>query len=772
MYGNQILFLFAKRLPLHESDFPCICFFLYSIRLIICYNYFMKKKLPVLIIFLFVSCMSLWCESKFSAKEWKKLSADEKTIVLLTASEIESFGIDYCDFECKSYKDNDFSYLKDELKERCNITDRKSFDEYLQKAAVDEDEFEFIKLNSGKTFVQVLESVKSSDSYYDGDLLYFYENYPKLGKHGLEAEDISIKLFIIRLGYSAGFITKKEMIKLSSPFIEKALSDYKNMEDFAAHNLAYFFMLDFSVCNVLGRDYTPQKTMPLFDTWKEILNELPAAEIKFNGKDADKYSMKLEDAIYVPAEEYQVFVEYLKNYFKNTPLSLPVVHKCYEQYGHLNIIKDHLISIEPAEYDKKTKKTREQFFEENYRSLWNSLDEYEKFLISCSCVFFEINSQFHLDIASEVRFESKTKNATRILNENWNINSYEELMAAYNKLAEGEQDASFRSMLDLYNENPNSSEIEICEKENYNIVGLSRFYLAGYFKDKIGSHCLEAWVEGRKISLIRWGIGAGYISYKDGINLIKPIAEKLKDDYVSFDDFIGHWIAGYCYNDIYNATTKNWIKGILEAIENSRAYIPLEELNFTGKNADKNHVMTAQDGIYKISDKAAQYMTINKLYCDYSDDKADKSTLKNLIAEENKYPEITGITFYFHYNLICQFSSTSERVAYMESKIDYVNSLAKNDHDYILKEYFSDLLKINKCEKVLELYDSLPQDLKTDEDFYYFYAYANYLKSLKCESIIERDVYSSRAFTALIKLNSMGYELDPFMIQFLQNTAY
>ncbi|MDD5929846.1 MAG: DUF1266 domain-containing protein [Spirochaetales bacterium] len=732
----------------------------------------MKKKLYIFIIFLLFSCLSLWCESNFSYAAWKKLSLNEKKIVLLSSLKMKQFGLDYCDFEIKNLNNEKYSSVNEFLKNNFEITDKKTFIEYLEKQEEKDKTFEYIKANSGKSFSQVLEGINDIYQYDSNDLLYYYENYSKLGKHGVEAGSISLSIFVIRLCYSVGLITKKEMISFSSPLVEKALNDYKNMEDYSAHFLADFFRTYFSMYCLLGKDYDPQDKLSYVDEFKKLLIELPADEIKFNGKNSDIYSMKLEDAVYRPSEENKPFVEYLKLNFSQDILPLQVIHKCYEQYGDLKFIKEKLSLLKPAKYDKKSIKTRVEFFEENYRDIWNSLEEYEKIAIACSFVFFELNSQFHLDIANELCFDSSTKNARKVLNESWGINANEEFLSAIKNLADDEQDSAFRKILDLYNNNPDLTEIEICEKEQYNIFGLSRFYLALQLKDKLGSHCLEAWVEAKIITLLRLGIGAGYISYKDGIKVIKLIAEKIQNNYQSFDDFMGHWVAGYCYDNIINSNSKNWCKGILDAIEDARAYIPFEELNFSGKNADKNYKMTVQDGIYKISDKAAQYMTINKLYWDYSNNNADESTLKKLIIEEEKYPEISGITFYFHYSLMRKFSSAAERVAFIESKADYINSIDNEDRDYFLKDYFHDLLNINKCEKILELYDSLPQELKINEDFYYFYGYANYLKSLKCESIIERDIYASRAITALSKLRSMGYELDTFLIYYLENSAY
>ncbi len=57
-------------------------------------------------------------------------------------------------------------------------------------------------------------------------------------------------------------------------------------------------------------------------------------------------------------------------------------------------------------------------------------------------------------------------------------------------------------------------------------------------KDVLGSHGIEAWDQGRQITLLRWGMGAGYISYDEALELIKTIVESIKANYVSWTDFI------------------------------------------------------------------------------------------------------------------------------------------------------------------------------------------------------------------------------------------
>ena len=50
----------------------------------------------------------------------------------------------------------------------------------------------------------------------------------------------------------------------------------------------------------------------------------------------------------------------------------------------------------PVKYDKDSKQTPSEFFEKEYRSIWESLPEYQQFAIACSSNVFERDGMYHL----------------------------------------------------------------------------------------------------------------------------------------------------------------------------------------------------------------------------------------------------------------------------------------------------------------------------------------------------------------------------------------
>ena len=412
-------------------------------------------------------------------------------------------------------------------------------------------------------------------------------------------------------------------------------------------------------------------------------------------------------------------------------------------------------------YNKDKKLSCSQFFEREYRAQWNKLSEIEQFGIACTSNIFERNNQFHLDFSNITGFDEYTPTGIEILDKNWNIHNREELLKNYVELKAGEQSTEYNKLKELLEKYPDSTVIEIAAKEMLSVTEASRMYFVQDMKDKLGVYGIEAWVDARMISILRWGIGAGFIDKDEVLYLIEPVIERIKNDYSGWDDFIAHYVAGYCYNAVYESTCPDCAIKVLAAIESSRAYIPFEELKFTGLNADKEHVLTPQAAVYTPSAVASRMIPIQKLYRkDYS-----QTVLLDLIKEEEKYPEISDMVFIWRLIMMCSYSSVQERVNYIETKLDYINSFDKESKEYknVVQIYMLGLIKLYEPAKAIELYESLPDSLKTNIDLFYNYGYSYYLLSNLSSTILERDIYISRAQNVFNRLKTRGYELGTFI---------
>ena len=136
-----------------------------------------------------------------------------------------------------------------------------------------------------------------------------------------------------------------------------------------------------------------------------------------------------------------------------------------------------------------------------------------------------------------------------------------------------------------------------------------------------------------------------------------------------------------------------------------------------------------------------------------------------MIKEEEKYPEISDMVFIWRLIMMCSYSSVQERVNYIETKLDYINSFDKESKEYknVVQIYMLGLIKIYEPAKAIELYESLPDSLKTNIDLFYNYGYSYYLLSNLSSTILERDIYISRAQNVFNRLKTRGYELGTFI---------
>ena len=97
-----------------------------------------------------------------------------------------------------------------------------------------------------------------------------------------------------------------------------------------------------------------------------------------------------------------------------------------------------------------------------------------------------------------------------------------------------------------------------------------------------------------------------------------------------------------------------------------------------------------------------------------------------------------------------------------EQNVKIIPEDSDNYSDKMLA-YFDELIENYQPEIILSLYKKLPQNLQNDQRFYYDYGYANYLMAFKCLTLIEKDIYNSRAADAFTRLKAHGFELNDFL---------
>lgn len=421
----------------------------------------------------------------------------------------------------------------------------------------------------------------------------------------------------------------------------------------------------------------------------------------------------------------------------------------------------------PVQYKEDCGLEPWEFFEKEYRVLWNTLSEEEQFAIVCSANTFERNEQYHLDFSNKTLFNKDTTTGKYILNERWEVYSKEELLEADKDLEENGQAVVYRKLEALLEKYPDSSIIEIGEKEELTVNQVSRLYMIQQMHVNLGVHGIDAWDDSRRITILRWGMGAGYLSEAECLEIIKPIVSRIKNNYRCFEEYFAHWMAGYCYDAVFSSTCPECILDVLDALASCRAYVPYEQLKFTGINADPEHEMTFEEGVYypSKSELAEKLIPVQQAYKRYWNETPSEEILNELIEAENNYPEASNLTMMAHVELLYKFGTAADRIEYIESKQDFLNSLGEDSKWYndIIRGYFRDLVNTYQADKFISLYKKLPVKIQANNDIYFDYGYANILKSNLCITIVERDLYIMQAMEVFKQLDARDYEINDFI---------
>ena len=419
----------------------------------------------------------------------------------------------------------------------------------------------------------------------------------------------------------------------------------------------------------------------------------------------------------------------------------------------------------PLKYKEDCGLEQWQFFNQEYRASWNTLSEEEQFLIACSANVFERNGQYHLDLTNQTYFENNTITGKYILNDRWNVYNKEDLLKADKEIEETGQAPAYRKLLALLSKYPDLPVVKIGEKEELTVTQVSRLYLIKELNSCLGMHGIDAWDDTRRINLMRWGMSAGYLTKEEGLELLQPIYLRLKNNYRSFEDFFAHWLAGFCYDEVFKSNCPQCTLDAFDALIAGRAYVPFEELKFSGQNADPNHTMTYEEGVYTPTDLAQKLIPVQMVYKRYWNETHTEDVLQELIEAEEAYPEAANLTMFAHVELLNQFGTAAERIEYIESKETFLNSLDKASEwrNKITKWYLLDLLNTYSAEKFISVYNKLPPSMQAEDEIYFGYGYANILMSNLCTTIIERDIYILRAKDILKRLESRDYDIGEFL---------
>ena len=399
------------------------------------------------------------------------------------------------------------------------------------------------------------------------------------------------------------------------------------------------------------------------------------------------------------------------------------------------------------------------FFEANYRATWDKLSEFEQYAIAFSSNLFQLNNDYHLDFCGKAVPLNNPKSLQSMLKDDWGISGYDSLVETFNSLLSGGHSGAYKKMSALLDKYPDKAVLTIAIEEGLSVTEVSRLYYVRDTRKLLGFHDIEAWDLGRAITIIRWGIAVGYISEEEGKELCEPVVEQLRKDYVDWYDYLAHYVQGRGFYGIFDCSSEELMQKAIAAAALTLSYIPLEDLTFSGENADREHAVSFYTYILPGSADVEAWQKVQKLYSG----KQNAETLEKLCAlEEGEFLGYSKLFFGWHVDLLSEFGTSFELVEYISNNSDGLDYLAKDEERYVdvLYTYLASLNAVCMPQYVLEIFTLLPQELQFNSYFYYQYVNANYLMLSLCETQNELDRYRETAKNGYILLQQNDFELS------------
>ncbi|MBO4507625.1 MAG: DUF1266 domain-containing protein [Spirochaetaceae bacterium] len=707
--------------------------------------------------------------------KWEALTETEKLAVALSAVLFDQYELEPCVFDATPTALQSDSYIQKVLKEsgiskKEDLVGTSFMKTYFQNMQYNFNLFwGLLDSNPGKTAAEI--ATEYNLSYEGASLLFFLDDMKDtVSKYDAEMIAEVTELMWLRLGAGVGYYSHDEAVEAAGKIAKKLIKEYVSFEDLVAH-----ISLVASCLNLTNDDYLESSKM-IMDAFDSIKKSIPVEEIVFDGSEADRTAvLKINDAYYKP-EKHANWVEAIKILKHGArEEGLLVALNCINEYGNRKWFEGLYEKIENTQYfiyDEHYTRNQsyENFFDEHYSRIWNKTPEMEQYAIAFSSNLFELNGYFHLDFSNKFKFKGERislEERKRSTKESWGITDHKTLVDMIESLNNWGHSGSYNELLSYIKKYPGKTPIEIGELLDLSILDVSRLYFVKKMDGILGKHGIEAWDEGRSLTLLRWGINFGYISADEAMALSVPIINKIRDNYTSWEDFMAHYIAGRCFWGLSDSDYKNLADASVDAAKSTRAYVPYEKLYFTSEYADVEHKMTLEDCYYNPTDEALVWENVQKLY----QKEENAQVLADLTKLEKENPAITNIVFYWHLGmLIDQKGFIDETLNYIENHMNYLNSLPEEDGVYVnsLYYYLVCLNSTSRFEECINLYSLLPDSLKQYAEVKYQYAYPNLVLSYNSDNPLLVNIYRRRAYETFKEILEMEIQLDDFIIGWME----
>lgn len=213
----------------------------------------------------------------------------------------------------------------------------------------------------------------------------------------------------------------------------------------------------------------------------------------------------------------------------------------------------------------------------------NTLPPDDAFAFACSASLVLTNNGVHSEFAGYWNTAQDRAKYAGILRSSWGITTSEGLLQTVHDLASEGQNGSYRALANLISGSKGATIPEIIERESLSVLdGVRLFYVAGTI-GRTGERGIEAWDLGRAITLLRWASGTGLITQETARAEIRPLIKRIRDSYVSWEDYTAHYLIGRGFFGLTSADTFELVSQVLEKLSTILSDMPFDTLAYNGK---------------------------------------------------------------------------------------------------------------------------------------------------------------------------------------------
>lgn len=394
----------------------------------------------------------------------------------------------------------------------------------------------------------------------------------------------------------------------------------------------------------------------------------------------------------------------------------------------------------------------------------------DAFAFACSASLVSINGGSHTDFSG---FSNTASNRTKyagILRDSWDITTSAQLIDTVRDLSVNGQSGSYRALAKLIADNPGLTMPELIEKESLGTLDALRLFYVNGTIGRTGAHGIEAWDLGRCITILRWSAGTGLITEDTARSEIQPLVERIKKSYVSWEDYMTHYIMGRGFFGLTGSESLLLVSNALKDITDDARHISFDLLRFEGSD-DNRAALSFDDAFYVPGGQEwpwllAQY---SKTCRDsrYSDEREIAQDL--LDTAHSLIPNDLG-TINAECGIYLSSGEHDKLLGLIDSSEQYARGKSVEKEEVLNFTLYTLVACVvtGQGERAIQTFDSLPESARSNPSVQYFSGFA-YIQLHDSQSDVERrKVLFARAGECFRAAGLAGMEIPESVTNWLE----